>query len=50
LVGHRQRQRAAGPGNRLFRRPDWTPDQKRVDWTEAIDIFNAYGLKLKPVK
>ena len=29
---------------------DGTPDQKRVDWTEAIDIFNAYGLKLNPVK
>ena len=29
---------------------DGTPDQKRVDWVEAIDIFNAYGLKLNPVK
>jgi len=29
---------------------DWTADQKRVDWTEAPDIFNAYGLKLNPVK
>ena len=29
---------------------DGTSDQKRVDWTEAIDIFNAYGLKLNPVK
>lgn len=25
---------------------DGTADQKRVDWTEAVDIFNAYGLKL----
>ncbi len=22
---------------------------QHVDWTEAIDIFNAYGLKLNPV-
>jgi len=29
---------------------DWTRDQRRVDWTEAVDIFNAYGLKLNPVK
>lgn len=29
---------------------DGTRDQKRVDWTEAIDIFSAYGLKLNPVK
>jgi hypothetical protein len=29
---------------------DWTEDQERVDWTEAPDIFNAYGLKLNPVK
>ena len=29
---------------------DGTSDQKRVDWVEAIDIFNAYGLKLNPVK
>ncbi len=28
---------------------DGTPDQKRVDWTEAVDIFNAFGLKLNPV-
>lgn len=27
---------------------DGTSDQKRVDWTEAIDIFNAYGLELNP--
>ncbi|MEY9969593.1 hypothetical protein ABIA33_007682 [Streptacidiphilus sp. MAP12-16] len=27
---------------------DGTADQARVDWTEAIDIFNAYGLKLNP--
>jgi len=29
---------------------DGTPDQKRVDWTEAVDIFDAYGLKLNPVQ
>jgi len=29
---------------------DGTKDQERVDWTEALDIFNAYGLKLNPVK
>jgi hypothetical protein len=29
---------------------DETPDQNRVDWTETIDIFHAYGLKLNPVK
>jgi len=29
---------------------DGTPDQNRVDWTQAIDIFNAYGLRLNPVK
>jgi hypothetical protein len=29
---------------------DGTKDQRRVDWTEAVDIFNAYGLKLNPVK
>jgi hypothetical protein len=29
---------------------DWTADQERVDWTEAPDILNAYGLKLNPVK
>jgi hypothetical protein len=29
---------------------DGTPDQKRVDWTEATDIFNAYGLKLNPME
>ena len=29
---------------------DGTKDQARVDWTEAVDIFNAYGLKLNPVK
>jgi hypothetical protein len=29
---------------------DGTRDQRRVDWTEAIDIFNAYGLRLNPVK
>jgi hypothetical protein len=29
---------------------DGTRDQRRVDWTEAVDIFNAYGLKLNPVK
>jgi hypothetical protein len=28
---------------------DGTPDQRRVDWTEAPDIFAAYGLKLNPV-
>ena len=27
---------------------DGTPDQKRVDWTEAVDIFRAFGLKLNP--
>lgn len=27
---------------------DGTPDQRRVDWTEAVDIFNAFGLKLNP--
>ena len=29
---------------------DGTRDQRRVDWTEAIDIFNAYRLRLNPVK
>ena len=27
---------------------DGTRDQKRVDWVEAVDIFNAYHLKLNP--
>lgn len=27
---------------------DGTYDQRRVDWTEAVDIFHAYGLKLNP--
>lgn len=27
---------------------DGTSDQKRVDWTEAVDIFAAFGLKLNP--
>lgn len=27
---------------------DGTPAQKRVDWTEAVDIFRAYHLKLNP--
>ncbi len=27
---------------------DNTPDQKRVDWTEATDIFNTFGLRLNP--
>ncbi len=27
---------------------DGTSDQKRVDWTEAVDIFDAFGLKLNP--
>jgi hypothetical protein len=27
---------------------DGTPDQARVDWVEATDIFNAFGLKLNP--
>jgi hypothetical protein len=29
---------------------DQTDDQRRVDWTEAIDIFKAYRLELNPVK
>ena len=29
---------------------DGTKDQRRVDWTEAIDIFKAYRLRLNPVK
>jgi hypothetical protein len=29
---------------------DGTRDQRRVDWTEAVDIFNAFGLKLNPVR
>ena len=29
---------------------DGTKDQRRVDWTEATDIFNAFGLKLNPVR
>jgi hypothetical protein len=29
---------------------DGTPDQKRVDWTEAVDIFKADGLELNPQK
>jgi hypothetical protein len=28
---------------------DGTKDQRRVDWTEAIDIFSAYRLRLNPV-
>ena len=28
---------------------DGTKDQRRVDWTEAIDIFKAYRLRLNPV-
>jgi len=28
---------------------DGTKDQRRVDWTEAIDIFRAYRLRLNPV-
>ncbi len=28
---------------------DGTASQKVVDWTEAIDIFNQFGLKLNPV-
>ena len=27
---------------------DGTPDQKRVDWTEAVDIFRTFGLVLNP--
>ena len=27
---------------------DGTPDQKRVDWTEAVDIFASFGLELNP--
>jgi hypothetical protein len=27
---------------------DGTPDQKRVDWTEAVDIFHAADLELNP--
>lgn len=27
---------------------DGTSDQKRVDWTEAVDIFQAFGLELNP--
>lgn len=27
---------------------DGTPDQKRVDWIEAPDIFRAFGLRLNP--
>lgn len=27
---------------------DGTPDQRRVDWTEAVDIFRTYGLRLNP--
>ncbi len=27
---------------------DNTPDQRRVDWVEATDILNAYGLNLNP--
>lgn len=27
---------------------DDTSDQRRVDWTEAVDIFDAFGLKLNP--
>ncbi len=27
---------------------DNTADQKRVDWTEATDIFNTFGLRLNP--
>ena len=29
---------------------DGTDDQGRVDWTEAIDIFRAYHLRLNPVR
>jgi len=29
---------------------DGTGDQGRVDWTEAIDIFRAYRLRLNPVR
>lgn len=29
---------------------DGTKDQRRVDWTEAIDIFKAYRLRLNPVQ
>lgn len=28
---------------------DGTPDQRRVQWTEAVDIFHQFGLKLNPV-
>lgn len=27
---------------------DGTPDQRRVDWTEAVDIFRAFRLQLNP--
>lgn len=29
---------------------DGTADQRRVLWTEAVDIFRAFGLKLNPVR
>jgi len=29
---------------------DGTPDQRRVQWTEAVDIFHQFGLKLNPVQ
>lgn len=29
---------------------DGTPDQRRVQWTEAVDIFRQFGLKLNPVQ
>jgi hypothetical protein len=47
-VGHANARQARGivsDGGR-----DGTRDQRRVDWTEAIDIFNAYGLRLNPVR
>jgi len=45
----------SGPGVRQARGivsnggADGTPDQRRVQWTEAVDIFNQFGLKLNPV-
>ncbi len=29
---------------------DGTADQRRVQWTEAVDIFRQFGLKLNPVQ
>ena len=46
---------AVEPGNKRQARGivssgglDGTPDQKRVDWTEAVDIFRTFGLVLNP--